>query len=284
MKVHQLIRTLLICFLAAFPKSGVSWWDGGVSFDESPQSFRLLGQLPALCQISFKYTPIDGSITQDAHVQTLKVIPDPASDFLEFDLSDKDRGEHNFGNRTLWKDQAGFLSLRADPPLPAFIQFAETSRPCRGSCWIPIPPTRQTFLLAGLYFSFTEDDHHLHRVSLIPQAAEGRVLVRLTDNSNDRPFTARIAYIIRSPGYHFGEFQSFSTTNELDAIDRHRINGDAFIQGFDVWFTNGDHHLQDLTIDVCSMDGRIKGTFRDKDGEDDPFRMNIYYAIYQPID
>lgn len=65
--------------------------------------------------------------------------------------------------------------------------------------------------------------------------------------------------------------------------DRHNIvSGPSVIRGFDLRFTNGDHHLREIGI-ITPDDGRIEAFYSDKNG-DAPFDWTVQWATLGPDD
>ncbi len=255
---------LAFVVVSTFTAVQVGAQDGGVIFQDPPENFSTWGDVPGLCHLEFRFR--DG----DHHLKTIRAIPDLWGRYLRFDLADNDHGQDAYG-RFRWWDLRWNGSLR----------FANGSG-CRDGCWLRIPPVSgsQELVLAGIDFSFSGDDRHIRDLEVWPYPESGWIWTRFRDNGTTNSYRVSVAYVLIPKADHY-RFTSSSTRDEWFDIDRPKAAGKSYIQGFKARFRNGDHHFQQLRVNVCG--NRVEGTFHDGGGVNDPYRLDVRYVTYQPI-
>lgn len=242
--------------LLALPASA----QDGVIFDDAPEVYPLWGDSPGLCRLEFKF------LGGDQHLRTLQALPDLFGSNMQFDLADNDHGQGVYSQLRWWDMRWGSPSLR----------FASVSS-CNDGCYLSIPPigAGNELVLAGIDLRFLGSDRHIRDIEVWAEPENSRIWVRLRDNSSTNAFSARIAYLVLPVG-NLRRSTSFSSADEWADINRPKAAGRSYLQGFKARFRNGDHHLERLWVDVCTS--RIRGTFHDGGGVNDPYRLDLRYV------
>jgi hypothetical protein len=129
-------------------------------------------------------------------------------------------------------------------------------------------------------------DHNLRTIGVVPAPQFGFIDVTFADSGGTTPYSAKI-YYARLYDYEIVRVETrFSTSPVVNAIQGSRGSGVAVIRGFRLGFTNGDHHLEHWTVDLCPNigtpatcnDNQFFIRFRDGNG-DDPFDWWLSYTL-----
>lgn len=145
---------------------------------------------------------------------------------------------------------------------------------CRGSCALPIhAESDKIFVLAGFEFSNRHgEDRNLRRIAILPELHNGRINVTFSDDSGF-DFAARVQYLLL-PRNATRAVESYSTTNKQRSVAP-RSKADRVLQGFDLRFTNGDHHVGDVTVWAAS---EMTAYIKDKN-DDDGMRGEVRVVV-----
>jgi hypothetical protein len=259
----SLVTALLAAVITA-PSAGL---DRGVFFFSGlgHAELALGGDVPALTAFDVRYT------NGDHHLTGIGVHPAPPWDDeqdLNVDLWDGSVADEPFAGTIRWADVRAFDGVHQ----------AEATN-CAGTCRVPMPslPQGQIFVLLGFIVQFRDGDHHIQEISVDPHPYSGYIEVKFTDSSGTRPYMAFIQYA-SLPYYMELDNERLSSTSPAygTAITR-RLPGLAVLRGFRLRFTNGDHHLYRMAVDLWSASS-LTLRFRDSN-TDDPFVWSVDYVI-----
>jgi hypothetical protein len=242
----------------------------------SPVIYPLRSALPGLATIDQEF------VNGDHHIRRLAVFPrrghygsflDPA---LHFVLEDSN-ADDGISGEVNWVDlrQHSLLSVAGN---------------CQGTCNLPIPalPAGDSIALLGIDFSYTSGtDHHVQEISVVPAPQLGFITVSFRDGAASAPFRATIHYA-RLVALEISSIVSLSSsTPAIGSVTGTRPTGNAVLRGFRLAFTNGDHHLERWSVDLCGEEPSCGGMndfvlrFRDGNG-DDPFNWFLSFTILRP--
>jgi hypothetical protein len=152
-----------------------------------------------------------------------------------------------------------------------------------GTCTVQLekPAGDFLFVLIGFQLSFRAPyDHHLKEVAILENNGA------LTISFKDVHFDPAEDTILWSLQYAYVPRDLFSDVGELSGSGAHdRVlgqmpAGQAVLRGFRFNFTNGDHHIQQISVRP-NASGTAFLTYRDVNG-DDPFDFEYRWAILGP--
>lgn len=186
-----------------------------------------------------------------------------------------------------------FNDVNSDDPFAGTVRWADlfnylprvvARTGCQGTCRLTFPRLaqyQQIFVLAGFSFTYSEagTDHHVRDLAVVPKPYQGYVDVTLADNSGNRPYNVHVKYLVVPYGITRGETTLQGTVASGGLGQVTRPAGLAVLQGFRLAFTNGDHHLERLAVDLHA--DRVTTRWRDGNG-DDPYTWWVSYATLIP--
>jgi hypothetical protein len=132
-----------------------------------------------------------------------------------------------------------------------------------------------TPLLDHFYYRYTTSDHHIKRVSALPQPG-GTIQVAFHDNNSDDRYFYRVAgERVSSAGIVLGSYQGRCVGQCDRALSRPAGNYVFVLRGFQLAYRGTDHHIDE--IGVREIAGRLHVAFNDKNN-DDAFDFLVRYA------
>lgn len=157
---------------------------------------------------------------------------------------------------------------------------------CRGTCSLPIarPRAGEHFALSGFEFERLDGgDSNILRVAILPDPARGRVQVVFKDNGDFR-YRARVNYGYIAPPSRVHTHRLSGRRGKGQGrielpVAQPRASGQV-IQGFDVKFDNGDHHLKDFEIVKTTSGARV--VFNDAN-VDDPASATVHLLVVEAL-
>ena len=138
-------------------------------------------------------------------------------------------------------------------------------------------------LLQAFDFSFTDKDHHLQRIKVIPDTKRKKVRVEFRDDNGDDLFNWSASFFeINDPRIHLGTISREARSNgfRVHKLQKPAGNFVFVLTGFSLSYTVGDHHID--KIGVFEEAGDLHVVMNDKNN-DDAFFYTINYA-YVPGD
>jgi hypothetical protein len=264
-RLRPLLAALLLAggAVAATPASAVVYRSLPLSFSNGQIGSGPLGTVPGLVTIDLSYTT-------EHNVLELRAMPRTSSSFgwdTMTGLFRDENGDDAYSGTVRWAE------------LETATDFGEFSSSCGGglgTCRLIIPKAApgEVFILSGIRFRFTDDDHYISEIAVRPNPVQGYVDVTFTDNSRQRPFTAEIAWAyipssaVSSLGFHY---QSSHSSGSVSFPGSRRV-----LQGFRVHFDSGDHPLKRFTIDL--NDG-VRVRLHDNDMTGDTIGFWVDYVV-----
>jgi hypothetical protein len=161
----------------------------------------------------------------------------------------------------------------------AGVESGSTGAPlvCALQCAIPLarPSPQHVFVLRGFRLSVNGGDRHVERLAVFE--ADGVLVVALEQGGspNDFLFEVDFAYLPQAAVQAVGELWDNDVRARKDIPA-----GASVIRGFDLRFTNGDHHVREIGV-MTPDEGRVEVFFSDKNA-DDPFVWSVRWAILAP--
>ena len=145
------------------------------------------------------------------------------------------------------------------------------------------PDSSSVFLLRGFRIGWMEKDHHIQRLAILENA--GVLTVALEDARgatfplSTRLYEAQVdyAYIPRNQVVRRSTSRGAVEGNQGGAAEQAIWRGPSVLVGFDLRFTNGDHHIREIGV-WTPDDGRVQVFFNDKNA-DDPFEWEVQWAV-----
>ncbi len=208
-------------------------------------------------------------------------------------------GDHHIGGITVGPERPAaeqttliFKDINGDDPYYYHTQHAPVDPSgmvvgtfgqeiCRGICDFAInrPAGDYVFVLRGFAFSWVSGtDHQLEHMGIYEQ--NGNLTVAFhdghtTDSNDNYLVTVQYAYVPRS------RFASTGTAEGWDVsggAQRQPIpSGTSVIRGFDVGFTSGDHHIEELGFFQWGT-GNVDAYFNDVN-DDDLFNWAVDWGV-----
>jgi hypothetical protein len=193
----------------------------------------------------------------------------PTVDRVDVALTDKDGGDP-------------FKVLATYSHVPSLLQTKRVSKICSVECTLPIEvPSHRAFVLRGFWFERTTGETNVRRIAVRPNG-NSAVNVVYRDNGQ-QAFKVVIEY-----GHMQKEFVKHrATVSGVRNGGQQTLNiktplaaGDVpvILQGFDVQFDNGDHHLGQFAIKRVTSGYDV--TFNDQN-YDDPYHAIVDYMAVQ---
>lgn len=195
----------------------------------------------------------------DHHIEYLQLLPQVTS--VKALFADK-----NFDDSYSWS--ASYYPMSNQVSYPRTLTGS-----CKGDCDATLQvPQGYVFVLQGFDFRFVGDDHHIDRIAI--RQANNNARISFRDKNSDDQYSYTIRYaLVRSTA-----FSGFNSSRG-EATSQQRVGvspGKFVIRGFDVQFTNEDHHIS--TFGIQEQNSTLTVDYRDKNG-DDKFSWVVDWAI-----
>ncbi|MPZ89609.1 MAG: hypothetical protein GEU81_16400 [Nitriliruptorales bacterium] len=133
-------------------------------------------------------------------------------------------------------------------------------------------------LLDSFYFQYTDTDHHLSQILILPDAQPDKMQLGFHDKNRDDDYFFKVVHrmIIDQRVEHFSRSLDLCTGSCMRSIAKPAGDFVFVLVGFQLAFTGGrDHHIN--VIEVRENDGRLTTRFADKNF-DDNFVWSLKYA------
>jgi hypothetical protein len=155
---------------------------------------------------------------------------------------------------------------------------------CKKSCEIPIKNYNASgvshFSLAGFRLTRKSGESNVRQIKLRMSADQSQLQVAFRDNGGFL-FDVEVAYVTmpRSSFAKYGTKVIRRTKNEAQLRFSLPTSGRPILQGFDLEFENGDHHLKEFVVE--GDNGGFTVRFNDNN-YDDPYRGTIDWGVMKP--
>lgn len=150
---------------------------------------------------------------------------------------------------------------------------------CKGTCSLPIRNPYHggggQFVLSGFHVKRKSGESNIRQLAVRLSPDRKSVQVTFRDNGTF-PFAAEVAYTFVPSLAAFGTKTVRRAKRQNNVSIALSKKGKPILQGFDLRFENGDHHLRELSIDA--EPGRVTVRFNDNN-YDDPYRATIDWGI-----
>lgn len=155
---------------------------------------------------------------------------------------------------------------------------------CVGRCIIQLPfsvGNDFALVLLGFDFHYSLDDGgpdtNVREISVLPWQHNGYVEVYFGDSAGTRPYYAQVDFsILPMTSLEFRDRVASASAPVRGTDIAFRSPGTALLQAFKVRFTESDHFLKRLMVDLTG--NRIRMAFHDRD-QNDPFLWTLRYAV-----
>lgn len=132
-------------------------------------------------------------------------------------------------------------------------------------------------LLSGFEFSFKDGDRHIQSIGIIPANVGNTILTSFRDGSNDDRYQFKyMATLVPANQVIRSFIRGRCATGGRCTKSIPRYSGFLALTGFKLEFTNGDHHINRISVQTYGHEVEIH--FSDKDGGD-PYDYEIHYAF-----
>ena len=197
----------------------------------------------------------------------------PSVDRVDVAMTDNDGGDP-------FKFNAQYATI------PWSASSTRVSKSCTGPCQLDITHkiasndkmSDQVFVLRGFSFEREGTDTNVRRISSRPNVSQKKIDVIYKDNAATK-YTVTIEYTLLGKDLLLPVATATGArkNNEetLKVSTTKAPGAQAILQGFDVEFDNGDHHLKQFAIKRTK--GAYNVMFNDQN-TDDPYRVTIDYA------
>jgi hypothetical protein len=144
------------------------------------------------------------------------------------------------------------------------------------------PPPRTVFVLRGFRIGWQDGDHHVQRIAIVENL--GELTVALEGGGSAFPFVSSqvfevevdYAYLPRDMVRRRWESRGESSGEFAEELI---MRGTSVLAGFDLRFTNKDHHIRELGV-WTPDDGRIQVFYSDQNA-DDPFVWSVQWVVLE---
>jgi hypothetical protein len=234
------------------------------------------GRSSALALDEFR---IDIAVGADRHIRDLGVeLVEPAHARAWF--SDNN-GTSPLTLRAAWRD----LSLSPVAEHRRISAICE-SKVCRLN---PLPVRMgKVPLLAGFVFHNIPGAKKIRRIAVYPEHRTGPneqyTYVAVFDVDDRARYTVDVDLLLVDPSVIAGQFNAEADSKPGEsyaAVPLRWKKGQLALQGFDVQFTNGSHHLQEFAIEPLKGTNAVRAVYFTDKNDDDPVRAKLWWADLQ---
>jgi hypothetical protein len=140
-------------------------------------------------------------------------------------------------------------------------------------------------LLAGFVFHNLAGARKIKRLAVYPERRTGpnRQVTYYARLEGDGPkrYTVDIDVIVVDPSVIAGQYSATASSEPnkpYAAVPLEWKNGTLVLQGFDVRYKNGAHHLQELAIEPLKGTNAVKAVYFSDKNDDDPIQATLWWA------
>jgi hypothetical protein len=168
----------------------------------------------------------------------------------------------NFGDHNADDDYSWELFNRELPEGTIFCEYV----PCNGGTGISTPP-HCVPVLTGFSFRFANGDHHLARMNIAfsKEGEDWRIKVGFHDQNGDDPFDGCVV-VGFVPEQYVRAVRTESGSSWGGSASLPLTLNKPVLQGFELMFQNGDHHIDQIAVNVFPTGIDVR--YNDKNDDD----------------
>lgn len=159
------------------------------------------------------------------------------------------------------------------------MRVVDATGDCSEVCEIAIerpPSPGAQLVIRGFSVQRNGSDANLRRIAIDPDPDRGVVTVEFSDNGRSY-YRARVQYGYVDATHVAGTHRaSGQRRRQEQSLVLPRVPGQPMLQGFDVRFRTGDHHLRTFAIEPTATAYRV--TFNDNN-TDDEYQVSVDYLV-----
>lgn len=229
------------------------------SFALAPNTIPLLGSF------FLKFSDDSDGSPNNHEINTIMVQPSSIENIINIALREEGGDDEYFYNIFYHTVGTGVLDGIAEP--------------CLAHCTRTVSPpsSNHVFVIAGFYFYYQGDEHHMDEVGILEN--NGEIDVYFNDKNNDDLFLYEVDYayipadLVADVGNNSGKGAKGATSFLISG------SGRSVITGFKFNFQDDDHQLRDVGVWIRDQGAarRIELYYEDKNA-DDAFDWEVRWA------